>query len=79
MQETYQVQKLDEFRIRRIFSFFPFIIHGNNFVWTKKWFQWINIKEQKIKERYLGFDDGWTYQSYWKEWKENWEFVELVN
>jgi len=79
--KQYQIQKSDTYRIRKIFSLLGFIIvngYDNDFQWTGKWFKWIKIKEQKVKERYKDFDDGWSYQEYWKEWKENWKFIKII-
>lgn len=75
----YQIILLDVYRERKIFSFFPFILVNNFFVWTGKWFKKVDIIERKIKERYLDFDDGWTYKNFWSEWKDNWTFEKLKN
>ena len=79
-RESYQRMDFDEFRTRKVFSFFPFIfVEGFEIAiaWTGKWFKFVEVYEQKTKERYSSFDDGWSYQYYWKEWKENWRFVKL--
>jgi hypothetical protein len=81
MMENYEMEVLDETRTRKTLSLFGFILvdgFKNDFVWTGKWFKRVVIKEQKIKERYADFDDGWKYQWFWKEWKEDWKFVEIV-
>lgn len=79
--KTHEVIKLDEFRIKRVYSLFPFIVvdgFDSDFIWTGKWFKWVSIKQQKIKERYAYFDDGWTYTYQWGNWNEAWKFVELI-
>ena len=79
--KQYQIKKTDTYRIRKIFSLFGFIIvngYDNDFQRTGKWFKWIKIKEQKVNERYKDFDGGWSYQEYWKEWKENWKFIKII-
>jgi len=78
MEKTYEIERLNEFRFRIIHSILPFIIKDGIIVWTGNWFKPIQIKEEKIKERFLKFDDGWSYQNYWTLWKENWEFIEIV-
>lgn len=77
----YQVEILQEFRKRKWLSLFGFIVVNGmegDFVWTGKWFKWVEIEEQKVKERYTFFDDGWSYQWYWGEWKESWKFKRLL-
>lgn len=78
--ESYQIEKLGEFRTRRKFSFFPFIIvngYESGYAWTGKWFTFVEITEEKVKERYLEFDDGWSYQSYWTGWQEAYKFIKI--
>jgi len=80
--ETYQLEKLNEYRTRKVLSLFSFIVVNGyelDLIETGKWFSYVTIKEEKVRERYLQFDDGWTYQHYWSEWIENWKFVEIIN
>ena len=56
-----------------------FILVSNKFVWTGKWFKKVKVLEEKIKTRYLEFDDGWSYRHYWGPWKENYEFVKIID
>ncbi len=82
LTDSWQMIKLNEFRHRKVLSFFPFIVVNgfkSDFIWTGKWFKFIYIKEQKVKERFLHFDDGWTYQDYWSKWKELWMFIKIEN
>lgn len=85
-RETYQIEKIEEFRTRKVFSLFPFIIvnlfedsPATTFLWTGKWLKFVEIQEQKARERYLEFDDGWSYQFYWTRWKERYKFIKLIN
>lgn len=87
--ENYQIEKMSEFRTRRVFSLVPFLfVNGlhleevkgaNGFVWTGKWFSFTEITEQRVRERYLEFNDGWSYQNYWGAWEETWKFVKINN
>lgn len=77
---TYEYELLDEYRFKRKLSILPFIVVDgidNQFIWTGKWFKWVTIREQKIKQRYSYFDDGFTYSSYWGAWFDGWVFHEL--
>jgi hypothetical protein len=76
--EEYQIKRTGEFRVRKKFSFFPFIIVNSLPIWTNKWFQYVEIREEKILERFMDFNDGWSYQMYWKPWEQNWEFIALI-
>jgi hypothetical protein len=78
--KEFQSRPLDKFRKRKTLSLFGFIvINGidNDFVWTGKWFKFVKITEQKYEERYLYFDDGWSYQHFWSKWKPSWKFIKL--
>ena len=75
----YQSEHLSIFREREKFSFLPIILVSDRFVWTGKWFKKIKVLEEKIKTRYLEFDDGWSYRHYWGPWKENYEFVKIID
>ena len=80
-EEDYEREVYDEYRTRRRLSIIPIItVRGwdGDYHWSGKWFGFVTIKEQKVRERYTGFDDGWSYQSYWKPWKEAWYFVEVL-
>lgn len=68
-------------RRRKVFSVLPFIIVNGmtgDFHWTGKWFKFVTIEEKKVKNRYLEFDDGWSYQNYWGKWKTSWVMVKIV-
>lgn len=67
--EDYQVKKLDEFRERKVLSFFPFIIaEDGNIIWTSKWFKYVTLKEQKVKERYYELDE-FSCNYMWSDWE----------
>jgi hypothetical protein len=69
------------FRTRRVFCVLPFIIVNGldgDFHWTGKWFKFVTIKEQKVKNRYLKFDDGWSYRKYWGKWKTSWILTKVL-
>lgn len=74
----YQHKKLGIFRTREILSILPFIVVGDIIVWTGVWFKKVTVEEEQYMERYLKFDDGWSYQFYWGGWKTRWEFVRIV-
>ena len=77
----WQMIVTNKVRTRNVFSILPFIIvNGMNgdFHWTGKWFKFITIEEKKVKNRYLEFDDGWSYQHYWGKWKTSWVMVKIV-
>ena len=81
-EDRYQRICKDEFRTKRWLSLFGFIIvdglNDGDFYWTGKWFKFVTIKQQKCRERYAGFDDGWNYQYYWKPWETKWYFTEIT-
>jgi hypothetical protein len=69
-----------QFRKKRVLSIFPFIIMDgikSDFHWTGKWFQYVTVKQQKIKDRYLEFNEG-NYQNYWGKWETTWVFTKIM-
>jgi hypothetical protein len=71
-----------EYREKRVLSIFPFIIMSGDdgdFHWTGKWFKYITVKQQKVKDRYLEFDGGWSYRNYWSKWRKKWIFIGIID
>jgi hypothetical protein len=69
-----------QFRKVRVLSILPFIIMNgvkSDFHWTGKWFQYITVKQQKIKDRHLEFNEG-NYQIYWGKWETSWVFTKIM-
>ena len=79
--DGWQRKRTNDFRVRRRFSLFPWIVvsgFNGDYHWTGKWFKFVNIKEQKCIERFDKFDDGLSYKSYWGPWEETWRLVEVL-
>jgi hypothetical protein len=69
-----------QFRKKRVLSILPFIIMDgvkSDFHWTGKWFQYITVKQQKIKDRHLEFSE-WNYQHCWGKWETKWVFTKIM-
>ena len=64
----------DVTRERKVFAWRPWWI-GKKFRWLKG----ITLKESLRLVRYSDFDDGWTYQEFWKPWKMNWVAEEILD
>jgi len=70
----------DEFRTIKVLSLFGFIVSdgfGSDFHTTGKFFQFVEIRQQKVKKRYSDFSE-WNYQKYWKPWEEQWMILEVL-
>jgi len=79
--ENWERKYTGELRVRKVLSILPFIIvngEDSDFHWTGKWFKYVTIQEQKVKDRYLEFDDGWNYQHYWGEWELSWVLTKII-
>lgn len=79
--ENWERKYTGEFRVRKVLSILPFIIingEDSDFHWTGKWFKYVTIQEQKVKDRYLEFDDGWNYQHYWGKWELSWVLTKII-
>lgn len=76
--QDYEVKKVNEFRERKKYSFFPFIIAADgDIIWTGKWFRYVTIREQKIMERFNELNQS-SYNYVWSDWEENWVFVKII-
>lgn len=76
--KDYQQESLKKYRNKKVFSLFGFIITSDlDIVRTGKYFKYVEIVEEKVKVRYLDFDDGWTYKFFWTKWKEKWIFNKI--
>lgn len=69
----YEVKKTNITREREFFAFFPIWINSN-FRWLKR----ITVLERKFYSRRKEFDDGWSYQFYWTNWKEEWRIEQIL-
>lgn len=70
--EDYEEVKLEKYREVIVFSFFFISFLSGELFFTKEFCGFIRVAQQKIKYRETWFDDGWTYQSYWKPYKYKW-------
>ena len=79
-EENWERIYTGQYRKKRVLSILPFIIMNGvegNFHWTGKWFQYITVKQQKVKDRYLGFNE-WNYQHYWSKWVLSWVLTKII-
>lgn len=71
-----QSKETGKVRKRRFFAWYPIWLayevliplRGCQFTWWK----WVEVEEKQKLNRYSKFDDGWSYDFYWGEWKERW-------
>ena len=70
----YEYLKTDHTQKRTFFAIFPILIKGKF-----RWMKFVKVRERLCFQRFLGFDDGWSYQFYWKKWEETWEKEEILN
>lgn len=78
---TYEVIDTGERRTREFFAWFPVWIgmdsliplRGSRFTWLKR----VLLYEKKQQYRTLKFNDGWSYQNYWSEWKDQWTIHDI--
>lgn len=81
MSDSWERKYSDKFRVKKVLSILPFIVvdgEKSDFHWTGKWFKYVTIQQQKVKDRYLEFDDGWSYTHYWGRWRTRWIFIKFV-
>ena len=68
--EPWQKAKVRETDVVRTITKFTYLpLHVNN-KWS--WFQRVKVLERLHYVQYEDFDDGYSYQSYWKKAKEEW-------
>jgi hypothetical protein len=73
----YQEIKLKKYRERWVYSVLGFIFVGGELHYTGKLFDLVLIREEKIKYRYLHFDE-WYYQNVWGEWHYKFRLKEIL-
>lgn len=81
MSDSWERKFTNKFRERKVLSILPFIVVSGlkgDFHWTGKWFKYVTILEEKVKDRYLEFDDGWSYCYYWGRWRTSWVMLKFV-
>jgi len=81
MSDSWEREFTNKFRERKVLSILPFIVVSGlkgDFHWTGKWFKYVTILEEKVKDRYLEFDDGWSYCHYWGRWRTSWVMLKFV-
>jgi hypothetical protein len=69
-----------QYQKKRVLSILPFIIMDGlktDFHWTGKWFQYVTVKQQKIKERFAHFNE-WDGSKYWDKWETRWVFTKIM-
>lgn len=78
--KNYEEIDLEEFREKKVFSFlfmtFP-DFHGN-LIFTNKLFGFVKVQQQKYKWRMLQFDDGYTFNYFWGDWKYSWRYTKTL-
>ena len=65
--------KTDRTVVKTIFPIFP-ILKGKKFRWFKK----CKVRYRLYFTRSKQFDDGWTYQEYWTDWKHSFGLEEII-
>ena len=81
LSDSWERKFTNKFRERKVLSILPFIVVSGlkgDFHWTGKWFKYVTILEEKVKDRYLEFDDGWSYCYYWGRWRTSWVMLKFV-
>jgi len=73
--EDYQEVSLNKFREVIIFSFLFFTFLSGEIIRTNEFCSFVKIRQEKIKYRWLRFDDGWSYMFYWAGWLYKWRKV----
>lgn len=63
-------------RKRRFFAWYPIWLAYEVLIPLKgcqfTWWKWVEVEEKQELNRYSKFDDGWSYQIVWGDWKEKW-------
>jgi len=69
-------------RTRTLFAWYPIWIGMDSLIPLRgckiQWLKKVHIIEKQVLYRYTGFDDGWSYQFYWKSWKEKWVIIDVI-
>lgn len=75
-----ETEKLKIYRTKKVLSLFGFIYRNDTdwFLYTGKFFQFVEIEQELYRKRYLLFDDVLSYEYFWSQWKEIWYFKSKI-
>lgn len=74
--EEYKVKRLGRFREVISFSFLFLTFFDGKLHFTKEFYGFVILRQEKIKEKRLLFDE-WYYQEYWTPWSYSWETIKI--
>lgn len=69
----YEVKKTNVTKECVFFAFIPILV-GSKFRWLTK----VTTLKRKYYSRKKEFDDGYSYQYYWTNWKEEWRIEQII-
>jgi len=69
-----QAMKTDRTIVKTVFPIIP-LWKGKKFRWFKK----CKVRYRLYFTRSKQFDDGWTYQEYFTDWKHSFGLEEIIN
>jgi len=87
ISDGWQRRRTDEIGVVRKFAIFGLICMSGpisngtlkgDYHKAGKMFGFVDVKTRKVFDRFADFDSGWSYQSYWKGWKEKWVFEKII-
>lgn len=81
-ESDYEEKETGETRVRKFFAILPVYLGqpdliplpGCKFTWLKR----VEIVQKRVMHRVAEFDDGWSYQTFWKEWKDKWVTIKIT-
>lgn len=73
----YQIKRLKKYRTRVVKSILGFIYCNGKLYYSGVLLGYVEIIEEKIRERYSYFDDGYSYQTYWSDWVTSWNVINI--
>ena len=78
----YEEKETGEIREQTFFAWFPVYIGQQDLIPLRgckfTWFKQVKVIQKKVLYRTSDFDSGWSYQSYWNNWKTKWITVDVI-
>jgi len=77
----YQVKETGQIRVRTFFAWYPVYLGMPDLIPLPgckiTWLRNVMITEKQLLYRGTDYDSGWTYQWFWKSWREKWVIIKL--
>jgi hypothetical protein len=81
-EKSWEEKETGAVRTRTRFAWLPIYMGMGDLIPLRgckiQWLRKVHVVEKQVMYRWSEFDDGWSYQNYWKSWKEKWVVIDVI-